>query len=117
MMGGALRTFPMTGTNHKTSVSMFEQKDVDFCLFLKCYMTAFLSPFSQVVYDTNILYIFAPTADSRLQWVKNLKEEMKNNNHILTKYHPQFWAEGVYQCCRQTDKLAPGCEEYNIFGD
>ncbi|XP_075422961.1 tyrosine-protein kinase Tec isoform X1 [Ascaphus truei] len=71
----------------------------------------------QVVYDTNILYIFAPTADSRLQWVKNLKEEMKNNNHILTKYHPQFWAEGVYQCCRQTDKLAPGCEEYNIFGD
>ncbi|KAM4710084.1 tyrosine-protein kinase Tec isoform 2-T3 [Discoglossus pictus] len=69
----------------------------------------------QVVYDTNTLYVFAPTSDSRSKWVKNLKEEIKNNHQIQAKYHPQFWAEGVYQCCRQTEKLAPGCEEYNIF--
>ncbi|XP_075051447.1 tyrosine-protein kinase Tec [Mixophyes fleayi] len=71
----------------------------------------------QVVYDTSTLYIFAPTADSRYQWVKCLKDEIKNNNYILSKYHPQLWSDGVYQCCRQTDKLAPGCEEYNLFGD
>ncbi|XP_053559962.1 tyrosine-protein kinase Tec isoform X2 [Bombina bombina] len=71
----------------------------------------------QVVYDTNTLYIFAPNNESRLQWVKNMKEEIKNNNYILAKYHPQFWADGAYHCCRQTEKLAPGCEEYNIFGD
>ncbi|XP_029444007.1 tyrosine-protein kinase Tec isoform X2 [Rhinatrema bivittatum] len=71
----------------------------------------------QVVYDSNTLYIFAPSSDSRYQWVKNLKEEIKSNNHILAKYHPHFWTEGSYQCCRQTEKLAPGCEEYNLFGD
>ncbi|CAH2300139.1 tyrosine- kinase Tec isoform X1 [Pelobates cultripes] len=70
-----------------------------------------------VVYDNSTLYVFAPTAEIRQQWVKVLKEEIKNNTYILAKYHPQFWADGVYQCCRQTDKLAPGCEEYNLFGD
>ncbi|CAN2388468.1 B cell receptor signaling pathway [Pristimantis euphronides] len=71
----------------------------------------------QVVYDSNTLYIFAPTAFSRSQWVKSLKREIKYNNLTLSKYHPQFWADGVYQCCRQTEKLAPGCEEYNLFDD
>ncbi|XP_068134642.1 tyrosine-protein kinase Tec isoform X2 [Hyperolius riggenbachi] len=70
----------------------------------------------QVVYDSNTLYIFAATPQSRDLWVKFLKEGIKNNNSILHKYHPLFWSDGVYQCCRQTDKLAPGCEPYNIFG-
>ncbi|XP_048455904.1 tyrosine-protein kinase Tec-like [Rhincodon typus] len=46
-----------------------------------------------------------------------LKLEIRNNELIIPKYHPKFWAEGVWQCCRQADKLAPGCEEYNLFGD
>ncbi|CAJ0940373.1 unnamed protein product [Ranitomeya imitator] len=71
----------------------------------------------QIIYDTNTLYVFAPTAYSRSQWVKSLKKEIKYNNNTLSKYHPQFWADGVFQCCRQTDKLAPGCEEYNLFND
>ncbi|XP_072262964.1 tyrosine-protein kinase Tec [Pyxicephalus adspersus] len=70
----------------------------------------------QVVYDTNTLYVFAPTSESRDQWVKCMKEGIKNNNHILHKYHPLLWSDGVYQCCRQTEKLAPGCEAYNLFG-
>uniref|UniRef100_A0A8B9N8E8 Tyrosine-protein kinase n=1 Tax=Accipiter nisus TaxID=211598 RepID=A0A8B9N8E8_9AVES len=69
----------------------------------------------QVVYDANTLYIFAPSAQSRDQWVRNLKEEIKNNSNIMVKYHPKFWTEGIYQCCRQTEKLAPGCEKYNLF--
>ncbi|EDL37837.1 cytoplasmic tyrosine kinase, Dscr28C related (Drosophila), isoform CRA_d [Mus musculus] len=52
---------------------------------------------------------------SRDRWVKKLKEEIKNNNNIMIKYHPKFWADGSYQCCRQTEKLAPGCEKYNLF--
>ncbi|KAG8591822.1 hypothetical protein GDO81_000318 [Engystomops pustulosus] len=71
----------------------------------------------QVIYDTNTLYIFAPTPSSRSKWVERLKKEIMYNNHTLSKYHPQFWADGVYQCCRQTEKLAPGCEEYHLFGD
>ncbi|XP_069833695.1 tyrosine-protein kinase Tec isoform X1 [Dendropsophus ebraccatus] len=71
----------------------------------------------QVVYDTNTLYVFAPTSISRTQWVKSLKKAIRNNNQTFSKYHPQFWADGVYQCCRQTEKLAPGCEEYNLFDE
>ena len=37
--------------------------------------------------------------------------EIKSNNNIMIKYHPKFWADGSYQCCRQTEKLAPGCEK------
>lgn len=33
----------------------------------------------------------------------------------MIKYHPKFWTDGSYQCCRQTEKLAPGCEKYNLF--
>ncbi|OWK64579.1 Tyrosine-protein kinase Tec [Lonchura striata] len=72
----------------------------------------------QVVYDANTLYIFAPSAQSRDQWVRNLKEgkeKIKNNSNIMVKYHPKFWTEGIYQCCRQTEKLAPGCEKYCLF--
>ncbi|CAB1345663.1 unnamed protein product, partial [Coregonus sp. 'balchen'] len=44
-------------------------------------------------------------------------EIIKENSVIVTKFHPQFWLEGVWLCCRQAEKLAPGCEEYNLFGD
>ncbi|XP_043547355.1 tyrosine-protein kinase Tec-like isoform X3 [Chiloscyllium plagiosum] len=71
----------------------------------------------EIIYDGNTLYVFSPTAESRSMWVKKLKEEIRNNDLIIPKYHPKFWAEGVWQCCRQADKLAPGCEEYNLFGD
>nr|XP_020442320.1 tyrosine-protein kinase Tec isoform X1 [Monopterus albus] len=71
----------------------------------------------QVVYDTNTLYVFAPSNDSRSLWVQSLKEEIKNNPVVLAKFHPQFWQEGAWLCCRQVEKQAIGCEEYNLFGD
>ncbi|XP_041820464.1 tyrosine-protein kinase Tec isoform X3 [Chelmon rostratus] len=71
----------------------------------------------QVVYDTNTLYVFAPSHDSRSLWVQSLKEEIKDNPAVLTKFHPQFWQEGSWLCCRQAEKQAPGCSEYNLFGD
>uniref|UniRef100_A0A665T8D2 Tyrosine-protein kinase n=1 Tax=Echeneis naucrates TaxID=173247 RepID=A0A665T8D2_ECHNA len=71
----------------------------------------------QVVYDTNTLYVFAPSHDSRSLWVQSLKEEIKDNPMILTKFHPQLWQEGAWLCCRQAEKQALGCEEYNPYGD
>ncbi|KAI4875971.1 hypothetical protein NFI96_022104 [Prochilodus magdalenae] len=71
----------------------------------------------QVVYDSSTLYIFAPSNERRSVWVQNLKEEIRNNSQIVAKFHPQFWQEGGWLCCGQADKLAPGCEEYNLFGD
>ncbi|XP_022047323.1 tyrosine-protein kinase Tec isoform X2 [Acanthochromis polyacanthus] len=71
----------------------------------------------QVVYDTNTLYVFAPSHNSRSLWVQSLKEEIKDNPAVLMKFHPQFWQEGAWLCCRQAEKQAVGCEEYNLFGD
>ncbi|XP_048033797.1 tyrosine-protein kinase Tec [Megalobrama amblycephala] len=71
----------------------------------------------QVVHDSTTLYIFAPSNESRSIWVQNIKEEIKNNAQIAAKFHPQFWQEGEWLCCGQMDKLAPGCEGYNLFGD
>ncbi|XP_056305655.1 tyrosine-protein kinase Tec [Danio aesculapii] len=71
----------------------------------------------QVVYDSSTLYIFAPSNESRSVWVQNIKEEIRNNSQIALKYHPQFWQEGEWLCCGQVDKLALGCEGYNLFGD
>lgn len=47
----------------------------------------------------------------------NSLAEIKDNPTILTKFHPQFWQEGAWLCCRQVEKLAPGCAEYNPFKD
>ncbi|KAL6118295.1 tec [Pungitius sinensis] len=71
----------------------------------------------QVVYDNNTLYVFAPNQDSRSLWVQSLKEEIKDNAVVSAKFHPQFWQEGAWLCCRQAEKQALGCEEYNLFAD
>ncbi|XP_069028332.1 tyrosine-protein kinase Tec isoform X2 [Embiotoca jacksoni] len=43
--------------------------------------------------------------------------EIRDNLVISLKFHPQFWQEGAWLCCRQVEKQALGCEEYNLFGD
>uniref|UniRef100_A0A3P9JLP6 Tyrosine-protein kinase n=1 Tax=Oryzias latipes TaxID=8090 RepID=A0A3P9JLP6_ORYLA len=71
----------------------------------------------QIVYDTNTLYVFAPSQSSRSIWVQSLKDEIKDNQVVLVKFHPLFWLDGAWLCCRQVEKQALGCEEYNLFGD
>lgn len=41
--------------------------------------------------------------------------ETKNNN-LVAKYHPNFWMEGKWRCCQQTEKLAAGCHVYDPVG-
>uniref|UniRef100_A0A8C1KCY0 Tyrosine-protein kinase n=1 Tax=Cyprinus carpio TaxID=7962 RepID=A0A8C1KCY0_CYPCA len=65
----------------------------------------------QVAHDSYYLYVFAPDNDCRLKWVRALKEATQNNTLFL-KYHPDFWGEGKWRCCHQTEKLATGCSEY-----
>lgn len=67
----------------------------------------------QVVHDNYFLYIFAPDKQSRQQWVLALKEVTKNNHCLLPKYHPNFWVEGRWRCCCQTEKMAAGCTLYD----
>nr|XP_029515193.1 tyrosine-protein kinase ITK/TSK-like [Oncorhynchus nerka] len=69
----------------------------------------------QVVHDNCYLYIFAPDNDCRQRWVRALKEETKCNT-LLLKYHPNFWTEGRWRCCYQTEKMATGCQEYDPVG-
>uniref|UniRef100_A0A8C9ZI96 Tyrosine-protein kinase n=1 Tax=Sander lucioperca TaxID=283035 RepID=A0A8C9ZI96_SANLU len=66
----------------------------------------------QVFHNNHYLYIFAPDNDCRQRWVKALKEETKRNN-LVAKYHPNFWMDGKWKCCQQTEKLAPGCQVYD----
>uniref|UniRef100_A0A3Q3QAD7 Tyrosine-protein kinase n=1 Tax=Monopterus albus TaxID=43700 RepID=A0A3Q3QAD7_MONAL len=66
----------------------------------------------QIFHDSHYLYIFAPDNDTRQRWVRALKEETKNNN-LVTKYHTNFWMDGKWRCCQQTEKLAAGCHIYD----
>lgn len=75
---------------------------------------SFKYPF-QVFHDSYYLYIFAPDNDCRQKWVRALKEETKNNN-LVPKYHPNFWMDGKWRCCQQTEKLATGCNVYDPVG-
>uniref|UniRef100_A0A669F4M7 Tyrosine-protein kinase n=1 Tax=Oreochromis niloticus TaxID=8128 RepID=A0A669F4M7_ORENI len=77
----------------------------------------FLCVCVQVVYDSNTLYVFAPSHDSRSRWVQSLKDEIKDNPEVLVKFHPQFWQDGLWLCCRQAEKQALGCEQYNPLED
>ncbi|XP_054834386.1 tyrosine-protein kinase ITK/TSK [Eublepharis macularius] len=65
----------------------------------------------QIFHDNYLLYVFTPNQESRERWVLTLKEETKNNN-LVTKYHPDFWIDGRWRCCTQSDKLATGCMVY-----
>ncbi|XP_023582334.1 tyrosine-protein kinase ITK/TSK isoform X1 [Trichechus manatus latirostris] len=67
----------------------------------------------QVVHDNYLLYVFAPDRESRQRWVLALKEETRNNNSLVPKYHPNFWIDGRWRCCAQLEKLAAGCAEYD----
>ncbi|XP_016065011.1 PREDICTED: tyrosine-protein kinase ITK/TSK [Miniopterus natalensis] len=67
----------------------------------------------QVVHDNYLLYVFAPDRESRQRWVLALKEETRNNNSLVPKYHPNFWMDGRWRCCAQLEKLAVGCAQYD----
>ncbi|XP_060935369.1 tyrosine-protein kinase BTK [Limanda limanda] len=63
----------------------------------------------QIIYDEGPLYIFAKTEDIRATWVKKLKEMVRFNKDQIQKYHPCFWVDGVWLCCKQEVKQAMGC--------
>ncbi|XP_029368012.1 tyrosine-protein kinase ITK/TSK [Echeneis naucrates] len=69
----------------------------------------------QVFHGNHYLYIFAPDNDCRQRWVRALKEETKNND-LVAKYHPNFWMDGKWRCCQQSEKLAAGCYVYDPVG-
>uniref|UniRef100_A0A8C3GZ66 Tyrosine-protein kinase n=1 Tax=Corvus moneduloides TaxID=1196302 RepID=A0A8C3GZ66_CORMO len=67
----------------------------------------------QIVHDSYILYVFAPNRESRQRWVLTLKEETRYNNSLALKCHPDFWLDGKWRCCAQTEKMAAGCVVYD----
>ncbi|KAJ8378727.1 hypothetical protein AAFF_G00237050 [Aldrovandia affinis] len=67
----------------------------------------------QIVYDENILYVFARDESSRRSWMEALIQVIRDNSRLTTKYHSGFWTEGKFLCCRRTSKKAPGCTLWN----
>ncbi|XP_042308087.1 tyrosine-protein kinase ITK/TSK [Sceloporus undulatus] len=66
----------------------------------------------QIFHDSYLLYVFAPNQASCQKWVLTLKEEIRNNNILVTRFHPNFWIDGRWRCCAQSEKLVTGCVEY-----
>uniref|UniRef100_A0A6J0VEI6 Tyrosine-protein kinase n=1 Tax=Pogona vitticeps TaxID=103695 RepID=A0A6J0VEI6_9SAUR len=66
----------------------------------------------QIFHDSYLLYVFAPSQASCQKWVLTLKEATRSNNNLVTKFHPNFWIDGRWRCCAQSEKLATGCVEY-----
>lgn len=64
----------------------------------------------QIIYDEGPLYVFAKTDSIRAQWIKKLKEMVRFNRDLMQKYHPCFWADGIWLCCQQEVKQAMGCK-------
>uniref|UniRef100_A0AAQ4R786 Tyrosine-protein kinase n=1 Tax=Gasterosteus aculeatus aculeatus TaxID=481459 RepID=A0AAQ4R786_GASAC len=69
----------------------------------------------QVIYDEGPLYVFAKTEETRIQWIKKLKDMVRLNKDLMQKYHPCFWADGTWLCCQQEVKQAMGCK--SLFND
>ncbi|XP_072251472.1 tyrosine-protein kinase BTK [Leuresthes tenuis] len=64
----------------------------------------------QIIYDEGPLYIFSKTEDVRALWIKKLRELVRFNKDLMQKYHPCFWVDGVWLCCKQEVKQAMGCK-------
>ncbi|XP_053735858.1 tyrosine-protein kinase BTK isoform X1 [Synchiropus splendidus] len=85
---------------------------------IKCVETVLAEPNSppermfafQIIYDEGPLYIFAKTEDIRARWIKQLKGMVRYNKDLMQKYHPCFWADGIWLCCQQEVKQAMGCK-------
>lgn len=39
--------------------------------------------------------------------------ETRYNNSLASKCHPDFWLDGKWRCCAQTEKMAAGCVVYD----
>lgn len=65
--------------------------------------------FTQIIYDEGPLYIFAKNEDTRAQWIQKLKHMVRYNKDLMQKYHPCFWVDGMWLCCKQEVKQAVGC--------
>ncbi|KAH0500426.1 Cytoplasmic tyrosine-protein kinase BMX [Microtus ochrogaster] len=71
----------------------------------------------QIVYKDGLLYVYASNEDSRSQWLKALKKEIRGNPHLLIKYHSGFFVDGKFLCCQQSCKAAPGCTLWEAYAD
>ncbi|KAJ8385700.1 hypothetical protein AAFF_G00183000 [Aldrovandia affinis] len=63
----------------------------------------------QIIYDEGPLYIFAKNDETRKRWIHHLKQVVRFNMDLAQKYHPCFWLDGMWLCCQQEVKQAPGC--------
>ncbi|KAG7484220.1 hypothetical protein MATL_G00047030 [Megalops atlanticus] len=64
----------------------------------------------QIIYDEGPLYIFARNDEIRNRWIHKLKHVVRFNKDLAQKYHPRFWMDGMWLCCKQEVKQAMGCQ-------
>ncbi|XP_027024533.2 cytoplasmic tyrosine-protein kinase BMX isoform X1 [Tachysurus fulvidraco] len=67
----------------------------------------------QVVYDESILYMFAKDDVDRMDWLESVMKAIQGNYKLSAKYHKGLWVDGVFLCCGQAIKNAPGCCDWH----
>ncbi|XP_078450479.1 tyrosine-protein kinase Tec-like [Lampetra fluviatilis] len=71
----------------------------------------------QVVHEEATLYIFTLQESVRNKWVNTLKDVTRQNQCLLSKFHPSLWGNTKWPCCGQPDKKAIGCVVYTHHSD
>ncbi|XP_034155524.2 cytoplasmic tyrosine-protein kinase BMX isoform X1 [Pangasianodon hypophthalmus] len=67
----------------------------------------------QIAYDEYILYVFAKDDTNRMDWLEAVMQVIKGNDSLSAKYHKGLWVDGIFLCCSQTVKNAPGCSDWH----
>lgn len=62
----------------------------------------------QAVHSEAVLYIQCQTVKSRDEWVRALREQIKNHPQLNEKYHIGYY-EGRWTCCSVMDRDLEGC--------
>ncbi|XP_078088234.1 cytoplasmic tyrosine-protein kinase BMX-like [Mustelus asterias] len=63
----------------------------------------------QILYNEETLYLYANGKQSRTKWLAELKYAIRNNQHLMLKYHSGFWEDGKWLCCLQRCRTASAC--------
>ncbi|XP_058238161.1 cytoplasmic tyrosine-protein kinase BMX-like isoform X2 [Hemibagrus wyckioides] len=67
----------------------------------------------QIAYDESILYMFAKDDTDRMDWLEAMMQVIQGNDKLSAKYHKGFWVDGVFLCCGQAVRNAPGCCDWH----
>ncbi|XP_064482127.1 tyrosine-protein kinase Btk-like [Ornithodoros turicata] len=62
----------------------------------------------QVGHGDRLLYIVAPSAQHREDWITTIRKQCVNNEELCSRFHPGIWKKKRWSCCGQSERKG-GC--------